>query len=193
MADEKETPTTEAGEAAAPDVSEDAPTEDTGAEADDVAKTPSADDDVSSEEGGEPPAEKEEEVGEEVPDTTDDTEEASEAVEEEAAEDQSPELPAFRVGDTVNVHYKVIEGSKSRVQPYEGLVIAMKGAGNARTFTVRRIAKGGLGVERIFPLYSPNIDKLEVTKRGNVRSSKLYYLRERVGKGALKVREQREQ
>ncbi len=95
----------------------------------------------------------------------------------------------FHVGDTVVVHYRIKEGDKERIQPYEGLVLAMKGAGVGRTFTVRRITRGGIGVERIFPLQSPNILKVEVLRRGKVRRSKLYYLRKKVGKSALKVKE----
>ena len=97
------------------------------------------------------------------------------------------EIPAFRAGDTVRVDYKIKEGDKERIQPFEGLVMARKGAGTSRTFTVRKIASGEIGVERIFPLNSPWIEKLEVVKKGNPRRAKLYYLRERTGKAALKV------
>ncbi len=92
-------------------------------------------------------------------------------------------LPAFNVGDTVNIHYKVREGDKERIQQYEGVVIGIKGAGANKTFTVRKISNN-VGVERIFPLYTPFIAKLEVKKEGKVRRAKLYYLRELRGKAA---------
>lgn len=94
----------------------------------------------------------------------------------------------FKVGDLVVVHYEVHEGEKTRVQPYQGLVIAKKGNGIGRTFTVRRIGADSVGVERIFPLYSPSIKKLEIKQAGNVRRAKLYYLRDRKGKKALEVK-----
>ena len=91
--------------------------------------------------------------------------------------------PAFRVGDSVKVHVKVREGEKDRIQIFHGMVIAMKGGGAGSTFTVRKISDG-IGVERIFPLHSPIIGKVEVVRRGRVRRAKLYYLRERRGKAA---------
>lgn len=94
----------------------------------------------------------------------------------------------FNVGDTVKVGYKIQEGDKTRVQNFEGLVIAMKGAGTSRTFTVRRIGVNQTGIERIFPLYSPLIDSVTVVKQGSIRRAKLYYLRERTGKAATRVR-----
>ncbi|MBN1162385.1 50S ribosomal protein L19 [Patescibacteria group bacterium] len=102
-----------------------------------------------------------------------------------------PSWPDFRPGDIVRVLYKIIEGKKVRTQPYEGIVIAKKGSGVSKTFTVRRIGVHGIGVERIFPFYSPNIEKLEVVKRGKVRRAKLYYLREKKGKEAMRVRERK--
>jgi len=96
-------------------------------------------------------------------------------------------LDDFNVGDTVKVCYKIVEGEKQRIQPYEGIVIAMNNSGVAKTFTVRKISFG-IGVERIFPYFSPNIDKIEIKKRGKVRRSKLYYLRALKGKKA-KVKE----
>tara|TARA_Y100001978_G_scaffold77708_1_gene69704 strand:+ start:873 stop:1217 length:345 start_codon:yes stop_codon:yes gene_type:complete len=94
------------------------------------------------------------------------------------------DLPSFRSGDTVNVGVKVVEGSKSRVQNFEGVVIAVSsGGGLDKTFTVRKISNG-VGVERIFPLHSPNIDSIKVLKKGKVRRAKLYYLRELKGKAA---------
>lgn len=93
----------------------------------------------------------------------------------------------FRIGDTVKVHFKIVEGKTERVQVYEGLVIAMKNSGAAKTVTVRKMSYG-VGVERIFPIHSPRIEKIEVVRHGRVRRSKLYYIRERVGKAA-KVRE----
>ncbi len=91
--------------------------------------------------------------------------------------------PVFRVGDSVKVHVKVREGEKDRIQIFHGMVIAMKGGGTGSTFTVRKISDG-IGVERIFPLHSPIIGKVEVVRRGRVRRAKLYYLRERRGKAA---------
>ena len=96
------------------------------------------------------------------------------------SENQVKTLPEFRVGDTVKVHVKIKEGSKERIQMFEGLVIAKKGGtGVNGTFMVRKISYG-VGVERIFPLHSPNIAKLEVTKPGQVTKAKLYYVRERL-------------
>lgn len=101
------------------------------------------------------------------------------------------ELPEFAVGDTVRVHVKVVEGDKERVQPYEGIVIGKRGSNINKTFTVRKISFG-IGVERIFPLYSPSIDKLEIVKKGSVRRAKLYYLRDKKGKDAkVKDKERR--
>ena len=91
--------------------------------------------------------------------------------------------PSFKSGDTVNVHVKIVEGDKERVQQYKGVVIQRKGTGTTETFTVRKISSG-VGVERIFPVHSPNIDKIEVLKRGKVRRARLYYLRTKVGKQA---------
>jgi large subunit ribosomal protein L19 len=93
------------------------------------------------------------------------------------------DLPDFKAGDTVNVHYRVREGEKERIQQYEGVVINERGSGANKTFIVRKMS-GSVGVERIFPLYSPFIAKIEVKKRGKVRRSKLFYLRERRGKSA---------
>jgi len=92
-------------------------------------------------------------------------------------------IPPFRPGDTVRVHVKVVEGTRERIQVFEGLVIKRKGGGLRETFTVRRVTYG-VGVERTFPLHSPKIDKIEVVRRGKVRRAKLYYLRERTGKAA---------
>lgn len=93
----------------------------------------------------------------------------------------------FSVGDTVKVFFKIIEGTTERIQVFEGIVIAKNNSGVRRTFTVRKISYG-VGVERIFPMHSPRIDKVEVVRKGRVRRAKLYYLRKRVGKAA-KVRE----
>lgn len=92
-------------------------------------------------------------------------------------------LPQFRAGDTVNVHVRVIEGDKERIQQYKGVVISQRGGGNSQTFTVRKISNG-VGVERIFPVNSPKISKIEVLKRGRVRRAKLFYLRDLKGKAA---------
>lgn len=98
------------------------------------------------------------------------------------------ELPLFNVGDTVRVHVNIKEGEKQRIQMFEGTVIAKKGGGVSETFTVRRISYG-VGVERVFPIHSPNVKAVDVLRKGKVRRSKLYYLRNRVGKAA-KVKEQ---
>ena len=92
-------------------------------------------------------------------------------------------VPDFRPGDTVRVHVRVVEGDKSRIQVFQGVVIARRGGGTRETFTVRKIS-GGIGVERIFPLHSPNVAKVEVVRQGKVRRAKLYYLRGRRGKAA---------
>ena len=97
------------------------------------------------------------------------------------------ELPKFEIGDTVEVQNRIKEGNKERIQLFTGLVIAKKNGGIAETFTVRKIAYG-IGVEKTFPLHSPNVVKVDVTRRGKVRRAKLYYVRERVGKAA-KVKE----
>lgn len=97
------------------------------------------------------------------------------------------ELPSFRPGDNVAVHYKITEGDKTRIQIFRGDVIKINGEMSTKTFTVRKMSNG-VGVERVFPITSPNIDKLEVLKRGKVRRAKLYYLRELVGKKA-KIKE----
>ncbi len=99
------------------------------------------------------------------------------------------EIPPFTVGDTLNVHVRIIEGDKERVQVYQGVVIAAKGRGIDRMITVRRIVANE-GVERIFPLHSPRIAKIEVVRRGDTRRAKLYYLRDRVGK-SRRLRDQR--
>lgn len=98
------------------------------------------------------------------------------------------EVPQFAVGDTVKVYVKIKEGDKSRIQLFEGTVIAKKHGGISATFTVRRVAHG-CGIERVFPLHSPVVDRVEVVRKGKVRRAKLYYLRDRVGKAA-KVKEQ---
>lgn len=100
-------------------------------------------------------------------------------------------VPDFRAGDTVRVHYKIVEGNKTRIQPFEGIVIAKKGAGITKTATVRKIGADGIGVERIFPLNSPNIEKLEVVKLGKVRRAKLYYLRDKIGREAMRIKERK--
>lgn len=98
------------------------------------------------------------------------------------------EAPNLNVGDTVRVHVKIKEGEKSRIQLFEGTIIAKKHGGVSETFTVRRVAHG-CGIERVFPLHSPVVEKVEVVRSGKVRRAKLYYLRDRVGKAA-KVKEQ---
>ena len=93
------------------------------------------------------------------------------------------DLPDFRAGDNVKVHVRVVEGGRERIQVFEGVVIARNGSGSRASFTVRKMSFG-VGVERVFPLNAPIISKIEVTRRGDVRRSKLYYLRDRVGKSA---------
>lgn len=100
------------------------------------------------------------------------------------------DIPPFRAGDNVKVHVKVVEGSRSRVQIFQGVVIARKGQGVSETFTVRKISFG-VGVERTFPVHSPSIEQIEVVSRGKVRRAKLYYLRDLHGKAA-KIKERRE-
>lgn len=93
------------------------------------------------------------------------------------------DLPNFGAGDTITVHYKIIEGKKERIQLFQGVVIQRRGNGYSETFTVRKISNG-VGVERIFPIYSPNIEKLEVNKEGKVRRARIFYFRGRKGKAA---------
>ncbi len=100
------------------------------------------------------------------------------------------DIPDFRAGDTVKVHVKVVEGNKTRVQVFQGVVIARSGDGVRETFTVRKVSYG-VGVERTFPLHTPIIDKIEVVSRGDVRRAKLYYLRDLRGKAA-KIKERRD-
>ena len=95
--------------------------------------------------------------------------------------------PDFKAGDNITVHYKITEGTKERIQDYRGEVIQRKGNGSTQTFTVRKISNG-VGVERIFPFYSPNVESVVLNKAGNVRRAKLFYIRERTGKSA-RIRE----
>ena len=104
-------------------------------------------------------------------------------IEKEQLEKLKRDWPDFWVGDTVRVYFRIIEGNKERIQPFEGVVIKFSGGMHRRTFTVRRTT-GGIGVERTFPLYSPRLEKIEVIRRGKVRRAKLYYLRELYGKAA---------
>jgi large subunit ribosomal protein L19 len=99
------------------------------------------------------------------------------------------DIPDFSAGDTVTVYYKIREGNKERTQPFRGVVIQRRGEGHTETFTVRKISSG-VGVERIFPLHSPRLEKVEVNKRGKVRRARLFYLRDRVGKKA-KIKERK--
>lgn len=98
------------------------------------------------------------------------------------------DVPKFEIGDSVDIHFRIKEENKERIQVFSGIVIGRKGGGLRETFTVRRISYGE-GVERVFPMHSPLIDKIEVTKKGNVRRAKLHYLRGKKGKGATKVKE----
>lgn len=99
------------------------------------------------------------------------------------------EVPAFKAGDTVTVHYKIKEGNKERIQQFQGVVIQRRGDGATETFTVRKMSSG-IGVERIIPIHSPFIDKIEVNKHGRVRRARIFYLRELKGKAA-RIRERR--
>ncbi|UDM32669.1 50S ribosomal protein L19 [Lentilactobacillus laojiaonis] len=99
------------------------------------------------------------------------------------------DIPDFRAGDTVKVYVKVVEGTRERIQLFEGVVIKRKGAGIQATYTVRKVSNG-VGIERIFPLHSPRVDKIEVVRHGRVRRSKLYYLRDLQGKAA-RIKESR--
>lgn len=100
------------------------------------------------------------------------------------------DIPQFHPGDTVSVYVKVIEGDKERLQQFRGIVMGIKGSGNSKTFRVRKISNG-VGVERIFPLNSPKIAKVEILKEGSVRRAKLYYLRKLTGKAATKIKEKK--
>jgi large subunit ribosomal protein L19 len=100
------------------------------------------------------------------------------------------DIPAFRVGDTVKVHYKIPEGDKDRIQVFQGIVLKQHRAGARSTFTVRKVSFN-IGVERVFPLHTPRIDKIEVVSRGVVRRSRLFYLRDLTGKAA-RVRDQKD-
>ena len=111
----------------------------------------------------------------------------NEIIKQIEAEQLKSEIPQFNVGDTIRVYAKVVEGSKERIQMFEGVVIKRQNGGVRETFTVRRIASG-VGVEKTWPLHSPRVDRIEVVRRGIVRRAKLYYLRDRVGKAA-KVKE----
>ena len=104
-----------------------------------------------------------------------------------ASEQLKAEIPSFEIGDTVKVRNKIIEGTRERIQIFEGTVIAKHGGGISATFTVRHVAYG-CGVEKTFPLHSPRVEKVEVVRQGKVRRAKLYYLRDRVGKSS-KVKE----
>lgn len=97
------------------------------------------------------------------------------------------DIPEFRAGDTVRVHVRIVEGNRERIQPFEGVVIKRRGGGISATYTVRKISYG-VGVERTFPVHSPKVEKIEVTRKGRVRRAKLYYLRNLRGKAA-RIRE----
>lgn len=111
----------------------------------------------------------------------------SEIIKEIEKEQMKQEVPSFDVGDTVRVYAKIKEGEKERIQVYEGVVLKMQNGSNRTTFTVRKISNG-VGVEKTWPLHSPNVEKVEVVRKGKVRRAKLNYLRDRVGKKA-KVKE----
>lgn len=108
-------------------------------------------------------------------------------IEEITNKQLNPNVPEFRVGDTVKVGVRIIEGKKERVQAFEGVVISRKGYGVSETFTVRKMSSG-IGVERIFPIHSPKLDSIEVVRKGKARRAKLYYARDIVGQWKLKER-----
>ena len=112
---------------------------------------------------------------------------ASEIIRSIEAEQLKAEVPVFSVGDTVKVYGKIKEGNRERIQVFEGTVIKKQGGSNRATFTVRKLSNG-VGVEKTWPLHSPNVEKVEIVRKGKVRRAKLYYLRERIGKAA-KVKE----
>lgn len=99
------------------------------------------------------------------------------------AQDKKEDLPSFKSGDTLGVYVKIKEGDKERIQLFKGVCLQRKGSGSTETFTVRKIS-GGIGVERILPVHSPSIDRIEVLRRGKVRRARLFYLREKIGKRA---------
>lgn len=109
------------------------------------------------------------------------------ALKQIASEQIKAEIPSLKIGDTVKVHVNIREGERERIQIFEGTIIARRGSGISETFTVRRLSYG-VGIERVFPVHSPNVVKVELVRTGKVRRSKLYYLRDRVGKAA-KVKE----
>ncbi|MCK5799960.1 MAG: 50S ribosomal protein L19 [Deltaproteobacteria bacterium] len=104
-------------------------------------------------------------------------------IQELEAQRPAPDFPEFRVGDTVRVHVRIVEGVRERVQVFEGVVIRRRSGGNRGTFTVRKVSYG-VGVERTFPYYSPRVEKVEIGQHGRVRRNRLYYLRQRTGKAA---------
>ncbi len=108
---------------------------------------------------------------------------------ETSREARTDEVPDFQAGDTLKVHVRVVEGNKERVQVFQGVVIRRQGSGVHETFTVRKVSYG-VGVERTFPLYTPNVSRIELVTHGDVRRAKLFYLRDRIGKAA-KVKEKR--
>ena len=102
----------------------------------------------------------------------------------EDAQIAGKEIPQFKAGDTLRVGIRISEGDKTRIQNFEGICISLRGVGTGKTFTIRKIGANGVGVERIFPIYSENIEEITLVRRGRVRRSKLFYLRDRRGKAA---------
>lgn len=115
---------------------------------------------------------------------------SSDIISKISSEQKKADIPNFRPGDSVRVHVKITEGNKTRIQVFAGIVIARDGTGSAETFTVRRVSYGE-GVERVFPVHSPNVEKIEVEREGKARRAKLYYLRERSGRN-FKVKARRD-
>ena len=111
----------------------------------------------------------------------------SKLIEKITAKQLNPKVPEFRVGDTIKVDVRIIEGNKERIQAFEGVVISRKGSGISETFTVRK-KSAGIGVERTFPVHSPKLDLITVVKKGKVRRAKLYFLRDKIGQFKIKER-----
>lgn len=100
------------------------------------------------------------------------------------------DYPEFSVGDTVTVYYRIVEGEKTRIQPFRGIVIQRKGAGATETFTIRKVTSG-IGIERVFPVHSPHIDHINIHKRGKVRRARIFYIRKLKGRKASRIKERR--
>ena len=144
----------------------------------------------SKKEGKQEPVEKKEKEVEAEPELSEEEQKKlkAEAKKKKTREELEKNREEFRPGDTIKVYTKVKEGDKERIQGFEGVVISKRGRGISKTFMVRKIATGRIGVERIWPLYSPTIVKIDIVQKGKVRRAKLYYMRDRIGKAAMKVK-----